>query len=116
MWVVILQRITLEFVLDFFYFPVWWYTAGAKRALLFCVSLVQDGNNLLAPGLWLRNIFVPMFGQWDWQGRLVSVFMRLANVIGRSFALLIWLAAVSVLFLVWIAWPVFVVVMLFRSI
>ena len=116
MWLVVFQRITLEFFLDFLYFPIWWYTAGAKRAVLFCVRLVQDGNNLMAPGLWLRNIFVPMFGQWDWQGRLVSFFMRLANVIGRSLGLLIWLAAVSVLFLGWLAWPIFVIAMLIRSI
>jgi hypothetical protein len=115
MWVLVLQRLALEFLLDFFYFPIWWYTVGAGRAGLYCWHLFQDGNIRLAPGLWLKNIFVPMFGQSDFQGRLISFFMRLVNVIGRSLVLVMWFFLVLFLFLLWLIIPVFVGYMLVRS-
>lgn len=115
MWLLVLQRMFLEFFLDFLYFPIWWFTGGALRAAKFCARLWQDGNLYLAPGLWLKNLFVPMFGQYDWQGRLMSFFMRLVNIIARGFALLVWTAAVAALFGLWFILPFFIVYMLFRS-
>ncbi|MBI5221917.1 MAG: hypothetical protein HY980_00235 [Candidatus Magasanikbacteria bacterium] len=112
MWVLVFQRMLLEFFLDLIYFPLWWYTGGAKKALIFCYHLIQDANQTLAPGLWLRNIFVPMFGQTDWQGRLLSVFMRIMNVIVRAIAMGVWLAVVAVIFSLWLAFPIFVVYMM----
>jgi hypothetical protein len=105
----VLGRILTEFVLDFFYFPIWWYTAGAKRALLKCVGFLREANSYLAPGLWFKNIFVPMYGQYDWRGRLVSFFMRLVNTIGRTIGLLLWLVIVIILFFIWMIFPVLVV-------
>lgn len=115
MWLIVLQRITLEFIIDLFYFPIWWYTKGARRSLLFCIYLFQDGNVYLAPGLWFKNIFVPMFGQTDWQGRLMSVFMRMVNVISRSIGLFIWFFAMVILFFVWLFLPAIVIYMLITS-
>ena len=115
MWVLVLQKITLSFFLDLLFFPIWWYSKGAVRALLFCMHLIQTGNRELAPGLWLRNIFVPMFGQRDIQGRLVSIFIRIINVIGRGIGLIFWIVMVFVLFLCWLILPLFVIGMLARS-
>ncbi len=115
MWVLVLQRIAVEFVFDVVYFPLWWYTSGLKRVGLGCLRLMQQANMNLAPGLWLRNIFVPMFGQTDWQGRLTSVFMRAINVIGRGIALVVATIFIIHLFLFWLALPVFVVYMLGQS-
>lgn len=113
MWILVFQRMLLEFFIDLIYFPLWWYTGGSRGALIFCFHLIQDANLTLAPGLWLRNIFVPMFGQTDWQGRLLSVFMRIMNVIVRAIAMGVWMAVVAVIFVVWLAFPVFVVYMIF---
>ncbi len=116
MWVLIFQRLTIEFFFDLFYFPVWWYTVGLARHAKSCVSIFQSGNEQLAPGLWLKNIFVPMFGQYDWQGRLVSFFIRFVNVIGRFLALCVWAAVTIVLFVIWPLAPLAVGFLLFRSI
>lgn len=115
MWLLVFQRLVLEFILDFAYFPLWWYSGGLKQAFLGCWHLWRSGNLYLAPGLWLKNIFVPMYGQTDWQGRLVSVFMRLVNVLGRGFTLFVWLGVVIILFLFWLAAPVLLVWLLWRS-
>lgn len=115
MWLLVLQRITLEFAFDIVYAPVWWYTVGIKRAILFAVQLFQVGNTELAPGLWLKNLFVPMYGQYDWQGRLMSFFMRVVNVIGRTIALLVWLVVCVVVFSLWLGIPVVVLWFLVRN-
>ena len=44
---------------------------------------------MLAIGVWTKNIFVPMFGMHDWQSRIISFFMRVVQIIGRSIALCI---------------------------
>ncbi len=115
MWILVIQRITLEFLFDLVYFPIWWYTGGIKHAGGFCFHLVQLGNARLAPALWVKNIFVPMFGQTDIQGRLVSVLMRFLNIIFRTIALLIWMVVVACVFTLWLILPVVVVYMLMRS-
>ena len=115
MWILVAQRLIIEFVVDLIYFPVWWYTSGVKHAGKFCYNFFQEANMFLAPGLWLKNIFVPMFGQTDLQGRLMSIFMRIVNVIGRSIGLLIWLIITLIMFVIWWLFPVFVVYMLLQS-
>ncbi|OGH85099.1 MAG: hypothetical protein A2493_00910 [Candidatus Magasanikbacteria bacterium RIFOXYC12_FULL_33_11] len=115
MFLILLQRMLLELLWDIVYFPIWWYSDGARRALLFCVDLVIDVNAMLAPGLWLKNIFVPMFGQSDFQGRLVSFMMRFFNFVFRSIGLFIWLILVVVLFFIWILLPMFVIFMFVDS-
>ena len=77
--------------------------------------LLARGNVILAQGLWLRNLFVPMFGQVDWQGRIVSFFMRLINAIIRGIILFLWLIVIFIFFLVWILAPAGVTLMLVRS-
>lgn len=113
MFILILQRLLLEALLDLLYFPLWWYTGGIKYALANIYNVFQSGNLTLAPGLWLKNIFVPMFGQYDWQGRIISFFMRLANVIGRFFALLIWGVFCLGLLFIWFAIPLVIAYGLF---
>ncbi len=113
--ILVLQRLLLEFALDFLYFPLWWYTDGTRRAFLFVVDMIKNGNDQLAPGLWLKNIFVPMFGQIDWQGRLMSIFIRLINVLGRTLALTIWCIVAALLFIFWLALPVSVGYMFVQS-
>lgn len=108
-------KLVTQFFLDIFYFPLWWYSVGVKNMARVCLGLVDDGNANLAPGLWLKNIFVPMFGQRDWQGRIMSFFMRLVNVIARGFGLGIWIFLVFLFFLLWIVLPLFVLYFLLHS-
>lgn len=108
MSIIILQRLLLEAFLDILYFPFWWYTKGAVHALRWCFNLLKLGNENLAPGLWLANLFVPMFGQFDWQGRIVSFLMRLVQIFARTVALAVWVSLCFVLFLGWLALPILV--------
>lgn len=110
MFIIIFQRLLIEAIGDIIYFPVWWYSRGLILAVQWSLNLFKSGNAILGPGLWLKNIFVPMFGQYDWRGRIISFFMRLANVIGRGLALVVWLVLCLVIFSLW---PILPLIMLY---
>ncbi len=105
MGILIFQHLLLESIVDIFYFPLWWYSKGALYALRKCIGLLKSGNESLAPSLWLLNLFVPMYGQFDFQGRIISFFVRLVQIIARLFGLLIWLLFCVILFLIWLVLP-----------
>lgn len=115
MFVIVLQRLIIEALLDIFYFPVWWFSFGIRRSALWCFDILKSGNDWLAPGLWIANLFVPMYGQYDWEGRLVSFFMRLVQIIFRLFGLTIWLLFCLILFFVWIMWPLVIVYGMYKA-
>ncbi len=115
MWIIVLQRISIEFFWHLIYFPIWWYSVGLKKSFAFALDWFKMGNTYLAPGLWLKNIFVPMYGQRDFQGRLTSFFIRFVNVIIRGLGLLFWLVLSILVFMVWPALPVVFFYMFFIS-
>ena len=108
MFLLVLPKLILDTFLDLLYFPLWWYTGGVLASLKWCWRLVLSGNNHFAPGLWLGNIFVPMYGQHDIEGKIISFFMRLVQVLVRSLALFVWILVCLSLFLIWLALPIFV--------
>lgn len=85
--------------------PIWWYSAGFVAMLKWFVSNVQYYARLSAVGVWLRNIFTPMFGQYDWQSRLISFLVRVGNIIVRGFGLLLWTALCAFGVLGYLLWP-----------
>lgn len=116
MFFVVFQKIFLDTILQTLYFPVWWYSGGLKYAATACFGFFRAGNSQLMPGLWLKNIFVPMYGQYDIQGRIISFLMRFVQVIARSIALLFWLCVCLSLFCVWLALPIIIAFGMYRSI
>ncbi len=115
MFFLIFPRLVLEFLLDIIFFPLWWYTGGIAYAIGAARNLLSSANANLAPFMWLKNLFVPMFGQHDFQGRMVSVIMRFLNFIFRGIALLLSTVLVFALLLAWVLAPLGVVYMLIVS-
>lgn len=65
--------------------------------------------------IWIENFFVPMYGQYDITGRLVSVFMRFIVLLGRLIALGVESVAYGAGIALWIIGPVFILAMLVAS-
>ncbi|MCH8049260.1 hypothetical protein IH979_00940 [Patescibacteria group bacterium] len=86
--------------------PVWWYTKGLVLVLQWAVNSVQGYARMLAISVWIKNIFVPMFGQRDWQSRLISFFMRVFQIIARGFVLIVWTLIIALLTVLYIALPI----------
>jgi hypothetical protein len=90
------------------YFPLWWYTQGFLNILKKFGKFLLMREKSLALFLWIKNIHKPMYAQTDWQGRLISLFMRLVQIIARSIIMIVYLILVLIGIFVWLASPVFV--------
>lgn len=98
-----------DIIFDILYWPIWWYSIGLAKAFGNMKDTIAQGNRELALGIWVKNLFVPMFGQTDWQGRLISFFMRLVQIIIRFVAFLFWIVFAMVVFLFWPFLPLVIV-------
>jgi hypothetical protein len=88
------------------WFPVWWYTVGLKRVVLRSVQAIQFRVREYGLAIWIKNLFVPMYGQYDFVGRLISVLVRIAVLVGRFVALAIESLLYLLLLLLWVLAPV----------
>jgi len=91
------------------YFPVWWYSLGFFKALKGTWEFVKDFEQTLGFSIWLKNLFVPIFGQRDIAGRIISFFLRLFEIVLRGFALLIFVIVALVFIIFWLILPIFVI-------
>ncbi len=102
-------KIILEIIKDILYFPLWWYGKGFFIFALNIINFIKNQEKSLALLVWMKNIFKPMYGQSDWQGILVSIFMRIIQIIFRSIVMLVVLLIAFILVVVWLVLPIFVV-------
>lgn len=93
-------------------FPYWWYTDGLSKTVQWVANSLMYRWRSYAIGIWSRNMFVPMYGQYDLTGRLVSFFMRFIILILRSVGFVAEALAYGVLLVVWCLAPVLALVML----
>lgn len=104
-----LKYITVDLIGDFFYFPVWWYTKGFKKAIFFTIEKIKNIEKGLGIQIWAKNLSKPMYAQYDWQGRIISFLMRLFQLIVRSIAFVVIFIVILFLPLIWLALPVFII-------
>ena len=90
-------------------FPLWWYSTGLLLVVDNFKQILNYRYKQYAFGVWIKNFFVPMYGQFDLTGRLISVFMRIVIIGGRFVALIL---EGVVYFLMLILWLVFLPVLL----
>jgi hypothetical protein len=87
------------------WFPFWWYTKGLSMVGAHALNALRYRAQSYAFVLWLKNFFTPMYGQHDWVGRLVSVFMRLVVFIGRLVAFVVEALIYGVGLILWMLAP-----------
>lgn len=88
------------------WFPVWWYSTGLKRVALGVHSDLTYRWQEYGFAIWLKNFFVPMYGQYDIAGRLVSVFMRFVVLVGRAIAFVVEALFYAVGICLWVIAPI----------
>jgi len=77
-------------VADVVSFLPWWYTRGLKRVMLSCFGSIETMAKSFGVSVWFKNLFVPMYGMYDWQSRIISFFVRVFQLIFRGIGLVIW--------------------------
>lgn len=111
----VLKRLLWETLTGPFETAVWWYTKGLATVSHWYRFMIARGNARLGVLLWIKNIFVPMYGQRDWQGRLVSVGMRIAQIIGRGLAFVLLIVGITLALLAWVLGPILIIMGLVSS-
>jgi len=98
-------EILTDIVRDIIYFPAWWYSRGLCLLVVKLKRFLSDRQKSLALLIWIKNIYRPMYGQYDWQGMLISFFMRLFQILTRSLIMLFWLIISLAIFFIWLVLP-----------
>lgn len=88
------------------WFPAWWYTTGMLRVITAARRALAYRREAYGFRVWIRHFFVPMYGQNDLTGKLVSIFMRSIVLIGRAIAYVVEALVYVFGVLVWAAAPV----------
>lgn len=99
-------KIIFQIIGEILYFPIWWYSVGFVRAIKNVFRFLRAREASLGFSIWLKNIFVPMYGQRDIASRIISFVMRLVQIIFRGIALLFWLILILAALVVWLAFPI----------
>jgi len=97
---------------EILYFPVWWYSAGLLRLSRALWRLLKAWSASLGFWVWLKNIFVPMYGQRDFASRIISFVMRFFQIIIRGLALLFLSLILLVVLVFWLTLPILLILAL----
>ncbi|MDO8462702.1 MAG: hypothetical protein Q7S96_00300 [bacterium] len=93
----------------------WWYGHGLLMVLRWVGRSIHSWEESVGLGLWLRNLFTPMYGQTDWQGRIISFFMRIAILCGRCIQVFVGSVLVIVFAVLYVLFPPFALLMIVRA-
>lgn len=109
-----IKFVAIELIGDILYFPIWWYSRGAKKFFIFFWQKIVSMQSGLGVSVWLTNIFTPMYGQADLAGRIISFFIRLFQVVIRFIILIIGSLVLTITFVIWLLLPVIVAYQIYR--
>lgn len=107
-----LRYLFIDLVGGIIKWPIWWYTKGFAFVLKGGISWISTYSKSLALNVWLKNLFVPMYGMNDWQSRLISIFMRLVQIVFRAIGVLLLSVVVLAAVLLYLALPPLTIVSL----
>lgn len=110
------DNIFLDWLLEILYFPIWWYSVGLAMILAYAGRFLVHREQEVAYFVWLRNIFTPMYGQYDIVGRLVSFVVRLFQVTVRGLLLLVFCFMAAGLVIFWLTLPVITILAISKNI
>ena len=97
------------------YFPAWWYTTGFVSVLGWYHRTLSYQWRSYGFAIWMRNILVPMYGQYDWTGRLISFFMRIVVLIARFFAFIALSLVYGLALVLWLIGPIACLLLFLQS-
>jgi hypothetical protein len=103
------KSFVIDLLKEVLYFPIWWYTAGLKRTVLYIWNSIRSSFNNLALPIMFKNLFKPMFGQYDREGRIISFFMRIILTISRLVVFILFIIFYILLLIIWVVIPIIIV-------
>lgn len=104
-----LKFIFIDLIGDIIKFPFWWFSKGIKKSAINFAKSISNMRDSLGIGIWIKNLFKPMFGVRDWQGKIISFIVRVAQIIARSIFFFVFIILRFAIFILWIALPVLII-------
>ncbi|MFA6098195.1 MAG: hypothetical protein WCV50_01860 [Patescibacteria group bacterium] len=105
-----LKYIAFEILWDIIYFPIWWYTKGLARMANYCLNSARFHlYRRVALGIWMKNMFRPMYGDYTREGRIISFFMRMVVLFWKLLSTVLWFIVLLLIFIMWIILPLAVI-------
>ncbi len=108
-------QILARIIWDFLYFPLWWYSLGLIKTTKGVLNFYRNQEASLGFLVWFRNIFVPMYGQHDFAGRLISFLVRLVQIIYRGLAMLFVIIFGIIFFIFYLALPLLILLAIWKQ-
>lgn len=103
------KAIFLDLIGEILYFPVWWYTQGLVSVVLRVLNSIKQTSHNLALPLMFKNLFKPMYGQYDRTGRLISLLMRFVLTFSRLIVFILMVIFYVCFIVFWAILPLLVV-------
>lgn len=104
-----LQHALFSLIMQFLFFPIWWYTGGAKKILFFAITEISSIFQSFHIPVLVKFIFAPMFGFRDPASRAISICVRIVHfalmLVASAFLSIFWIAVL----IVWLVLPPFTV-------
>lgn len=83
------KNFILDPIVSLIYFPLWWYSKGLLKFLIFLKKNIQEISQPFVLKILLANLFKPMYGDYSREGRIISFFMRSFHLLWRFFKIII---------------------------
>jgi hypothetical protein len=95
--------------------PIWWYGQGLAAFLKRLSQTISDVSKILALRVWIKNLFVPMYGETSFSGKVISFGIRLIMVFVRGLGVVLFSLLLFVGFIVYIvALPIVILGLLYH--
>jgi len=102
-------KIFFDLIKEILYFPLWWYSRGLIQIFIRLKNFLVYKQRMLCIIIWIKNIFRPMYGQYDLPGQIISFFVRLFQIIARSLIFLFWFIICLLALFFWLILPILVI-------
>lgn len=110
-----LKYVAKDLIGDFLYWPVWWYSKGLLNTIQLSLRSIKNQQETLGVSIWIKNLFTPMYGQYDWEGRLISFVIRFIQIIFRIILLIVWIILSIIPIVIWITIPAIVIIQIYLN-
>lgn len=88
------------------FWPLWWYSTGLYETSSWLLESIRGSVKFFGVDVWVKNWFVPMYGDASIAGSLISFGVRSAVILFRGIGVMLWFVlAVVLLFLYVLVFP-----------
>ena len=111
----LIKYTVIDLIKHLLYCLLWWYTSGFLITLKHIGARILVVWHSLALQVWFKNIFRPMYGQYDTASRIISFFMRMIQIIVRMIIMIIITILLILLIGIYLVLPFLTIWMLYKS-